>query len=198
MNFRNLDISNLVADMERAPDEGKQPVFVMDSEGPFANDFEALQLKPDSQHHYFSRGAFNCIDALQKMLAYTGPAIVYLATWKINEDAARTLLRLKESRQIRQLVGLIDFRTRSMDPQVYQLITGVFDQLELSQCHAKVTLVHGNERHAALLTSANYTANPRWEFGIISTIESQVDFYQLALTQALEDALNSRATSNPE
>lgn len=191
MNFRNLNISNLVVDMKRPPEEQKAPLLTEQFGDLPYDEFEAVKLEEYSQHHYFSRGSCNCIDALQKMLAYTGPAAVHLATWKINEEAARTLLRLKEDGKITQLVGLIDFRTRSMDPQVFQLVQGVFDQLVLSQCHAKVTVVLGEQREAVLLTSANYTNNPRWEFGLISTHHRQVHFYQQALTQALEDAINS-------
>ncbi|MDP2188567.1 MAG: hypothetical protein Q8J69_07780 [Sphingobacteriaceae bacterium] len=188
MNFQNLDISNLVADMKRPPEEQKAPLLTEQFADLPYDEFEAVQLAEYSQHHYFSKGSFNCIDALQKMLEYTGPASVQIATWKINEDSARTLLRLKEAGKITNLVGLIDFRTRSMDPQVFQLVQGVFDQLVLSQCHAKVTTAEGAERYAVLLTSANYTNNPRWEFGLISTHPLQVLFYQNALSIAIQDA----------
>lgn len=189
-----------VDEMRKPPEEAKQPSFTaeMQHDGGQSEAGESGVLAPNTQHQYFSKGSFNCLDALKKMLAYTGPAKVIIATWKINEEAARALLRMKEEKQITWLVGLIDFRMRSMDPQVFQLVQGVFDALVLSPCHAKVTVVTGAENSAVLLTSANYTNNPRWEFGLISTLAADHQFYQKSLQNALEDGTEHRAAGHAE
>lgn len=143
------------------------------------------ELAANEVCHYMSRGQWNCLEALAHMLAYTGPAKVQLATWKINEDAARKLHLWKADGLITDLAGLIDFRTRSMDQETHQLVQATFDTLVMAQCHAKITVCIGKERKALLLTSANYTNNPRWEFGTISTQGKEVDFYHNALNAAI-------------
>jgi len=125
------------------------------------------QLKKGFCKFFRTDGAWSNIEILEYLLKQTGEANVYLCTWSISEEAIRRFNVWKETGQIKNLYTIIDNGLRNRKPEIYQSAVAMFENLKFTALHAKITIIENDTHKITLLTSANYTRNPRTEVGII-------------------------------
>jgi hypothetical protein len=145
------------------------------------------ELEPGDTYVYFTGGKWSNHHLLQYLLERTGPADVLLTTWTITEEPVRVMGKLLEGGQIRTLTMLTDDRIRSRCAQAWQLMQTLPATIHLSKCHAKVTVLV-NEHHAILVVSSqNFTNNPRIEAGTIIYDRAAALFAQQAILDEVKD-----------
>ncbi|MGI4870431.1 MAG: hypothetical protein ACRYFX_04545 [Janthinobacterium lividum] len=136
------------------------------------------RLEPDKLTHYATGGRWSAHELLQFILEHTGPARVSISTWTITEAPVRALLALREAGLITELDLLFDHRIKTRCPKAVQLVAALGARVHLAKCHAKVTVVENDEWAVTVLTSQNYTRNPRIEAGVIFTDRASADFHR--------------------
>ncbi len=136
------------------------------------------KLKEKTVIEFCTAGELNLHHLLQYFLKLTGPADVYISTWALKEDPCRVLLFLKETGKIKDLFGVFDYRIKSTDGKHFQLIEKAFTRFALTKNHSKVILIIGQNLSISIVSSANFSKNPRIEVGYISVNTSSVEFHK--------------------
>jgi len=135
--------------------------------------------------HYVTKGQWSMHNLLFYVLDITGPADVYFSTWSVSEDAVRQLVDYTNNDKIEHLYGVFDWRVKIRRPKAFELIkSGVVD-LRLTSCHAKVTVIQNENWDVNIVSSANYTNNPRIEAGVLSTDSVSTEFHKKWLLDEL-------------
>lgn len=116
---------------------------------------------------YATGGQWSNHDLLEFVLEKTGPADVYITTWSLTEEPVRAILDYAKRGMIRSLTCLFDYRIKARNPKVFQLIDTVIERKKLTKIHAKVTVIINEEWAVSIMSSANFTKNPRIEAGVI-------------------------------
>jgi hypothetical protein len=119
--------------------------------------------------HFAHKRAWSVHELLMALLEQTGQADVTISTYAISEQAARQLALRKDDGGIRNLAVLLDQRVDVRTAGSLQLVRNISDRLGMTECHAKVTLIEGAERQFAVIGSANYSENKRWECGLVTS-----------------------------
>lgn len=138
--------------------------------------------------HYVSCGDWSMHELLHHILNDIGPAEVLMASWSMSEPAAVKLMAMLEARLIISLRGVLDFRSKNRHPAAFQLSQTLFSDLRLASCHAKVTVVKNDTHLISIVSSANYTNNPRIEAGVISVAHKVGEFHAAWIEALLENA----------
>ena len=155
----------------------KEPsILEASTQGPVANllakSTETLSecwpvLTPGQHIHYATAGLWSSHDLLFHLLAQTGPARIWIATWSMTEEPVRMLVQGMESGLIEELQLLLDVRVQVRNPSVLAFAKMQASQVRTSICHAKVTVLENQAWAIAIVGSANYTNNPRIESGVV-------------------------------
>lgn len=135
-------------------------------------------IEPGHSYHYASAGLWSVHDLLFYLLAGTGPADVWIATWSMTEEPVRMLVQGLESGLIRSMRLLIDGRVTRRNASAYAFVKAHADKTAVTVCHAKVTVIRNENWHISINGSPNYTNNPRIESGIVTESRSVADFHQ--------------------
>lgn len=134
---------------------------------------------------YFSQGAFNHHELLVAALELTGAAHLYISSYAMSETAVRTISKLKEAKLVRWLHCVVDDRIETRTAGSAQLLRSIADSYAMAHCHAKVTVLEGEERSVLILGSANYTENRRIEVGMVTTDKVSCCFHQDWIIQTI-------------
>ncbi len=126
------------------------------------------ELKMNEHIHFFTKNSWTVPDLVLYILSQTGKANVFIASWAMKEFPARRIVKAKQENLIEQLHIKLDHRVKTYDNQVYHFLQKNADTLVLAHCHAKVTVIENKEWGVVITGSANYSANPRAEAGVIS------------------------------
>ena len=143
------------------------------------------KIEPNMHVDFCTAGELSIFQLVQYALTVTGPADLYLSTWTIKEDPARSLIQLKEKGTIKNLYGIFDQRIKTLDAGHFHLIETGMTKFALTKNHAKVVVIEGKELSLCIVSSANFSNNPRIEAGFISTINSTVKFHKQWMKQVL-------------
>ena len=143
------------------------------------------KLIPKRMIEFCTAGELSLHNLLQYLLKITGPADVYISTWAMKEDPARVLLFLKETGKIKQLFGIFDYRVRSTDSKHFQLIEKAFTKFVLTKNHSKVVVITGQTLSISIISSANFSNNPRIEVGYIYINTPSVEFHKQWMDKVL-------------
>ncbi|WP_304234788.1 hypothetical protein [Jiulongibacter sediminis] len=127
---------------------------------------------------FVTHGAWSLHHLVEKVIEKTGPADVQMSTWAITEKPLRVLERLKSTGKILSLSGIIERKISHHNPKAFGFVQQVFDSVELSKCHAKVTLITNADWQVAIVCSANWTVNRRTEVGTILCNPESVEFHK--------------------
>ena len=138
--------------------------------------------------HFVSACEWSCIDMLNIILDQIGPAEITIATWSVSEDSARSLIKSVETGRITKLSTIFDWRIKVRRPEVFELAKFNICNIKLSTCHAKTTVIQNDKYQIVLLGSANYTANPRIETGMICCNKEVADFHKAWMDEELQNA----------
>lgn len=126
-------------------------------------------------------------DMLVALLSITGPAEVMISSYAMSENPTRIISKLKDSGMITKLSMLLDNRVDVRSAGSYQLCQAICDKIKLIKTHAKVTVITNKEWQLAVIGSANYTDNTRYESGVIVINEAAVQMQLLWMNKAFEN-----------
>ena len=135
-------------------------------------------VSPGQSLHYVSMGDWSTHDLLFHFLSQTGPADVYFTTWAISEFAIRQLYAFVSSGLITKLSGIFDYRNGIHKPAELQFLKQITTNIKAAKCHAKVTVIQNESWGISIVTSANYTRNPRIESGVICNDLPTAEFHK--------------------
>jgi hypothetical protein len=152
-----------------------------------------MECSPDSSIHYVTEGSWSMHDLLYYFLARYGSSRVYITSWAISEIAMRQLYNFMKEGLITELYGLFDFRNTSRKPAELAFIHQNATKIKLAKCHAKVTVIENAMMPVTIVTSANYTDNPRYEAGVISFSPEVARFHkEWILKEILDDGTDQQ------
>lgn len=137
---------------------------------------------------WVSDGDWSMHQMLMAILEVTGPADVYMSTYAMNETAARIIAQLKDDKIISHLYCLLDDRIDVRAAGSLQLIKATANKCTLLHTHAKVTAVRNFDWKVAVIGSANYTENKRYEAGVMICDDKITDQQIAWIEKALHDA----------
>lgn len=155
--------------------------------------FTIGELAQDEIVKFWTNGSWSMHELVEYVLQQTGPARVFLATWTITENPARSLLNLKNEGLITELKALLDHRIKTRAPQALQLLQGTADAVVFAKCHAKVTTIINEDWGVSIVASSNYSRNPRLEAGTIFTTRVDAIFDELMMQKEMDDTLERTA-----
>ena len=145
------------------------------------------ELQADRMVHYATGGRWSAHELLQFVLERTGPAQVSISTWTVTENPVRSLLALRSVGLITELQLLFDHRIKTRSPQGFQLVAALDARVGFAKCHAKVTVVENTQWAVTILSSQNYTRNPRIEAGVIFTDRPSANFHRSWMQRQIEN-----------
>ncbi|MDR6196157.1 hypothetical protein [Siphonobacter sp. SORGH_AS_0500] len=135
---------------------------------------------------FYSDGRWSQHDLLTWLLKVTGPACVHIVSWAMTEQPVRQLLNLKNAGQITHLAGVFNPRVEHRNPNAYQLATTTFDSLQFYESHSKLLIIENDTWALAVVSSQNFSNNPRLETGVIMGDRATAIFYRNLLTTKIK------------
>jgi hypothetical protein len=144
-------------------------------------------IQPGRRIYWVSDGNWSMHELLLEILNITGPAIVHISSYAMGETPARILAQLKSTAMIQKLFCVLDSRIDVRTAGSFQLIKAISDKCILIETHAKVTVIQNESWSLAVIGSANYTENKRYESGIITFSKSAVDMQLKWMKKELSD-----------
>jgi hypothetical protein len=133
-------------------------------------------------------GRWSMHQLLNYMLLKTGPAKIWMTTWTITEQPMRALLQMINDGLITELNAILDYRIERRKPEAFQLATNLITRIKLTKCHAKVLVVQNDTWNIAVITTANFSNNPRIEAGAIFTDMASAEFHK----KWIDDVINGK------
>jgi len=154
---------------------------------PDNNDLESLLslMGEDVTIYWVIKGEWTMHQLLIGLLNITGAADIVLATYAMCETSARIIAQLKNGNMITSLSTILDNRVDVRSAGSFQLMTSMSDRLVLDEVHAKVTVIKNESFSIAVIGSANYTENNRYEAGVITTNPGAVDAQLLWMNKVM-------------
>ena len=156
---------------------------------PNNNDLHTLLnlVAPERTLFWVTKGEWTMHQLLIGLLNITGAAHVVIATYAMCETSARMVAQLKNGNMITSLTTILDNRVDVRSAGSFQLMTAMSDRLVLDEVHAKVTVIYNEDFKIAVLGSANYTENNRYEAGVITTNTDVVKAQLMWMNKAVTD-----------
>lgn len=156
---------------------------------PDNNDLHTLLnlVAPERTLFWVTKGEWTMHQLLIGLLNITGAAHVVIATYAMCETSARMVAQLKNGNMITSLTTILDNRVDVRSAGSFQLMTAMSDRLVLDEVHAKVTVIYNEDFKIAVLGSANYTENNRYEAGVITTNTDVVKAQLMWMNKAVTD-----------
>ncbi|MEM6297363.1 MAG: hypothetical protein AAF740_01610 [Bacteroidota bacterium] len=132
-----------------------------------AKHIEQLKKAGDSVY-YETYGAWSNYHLTMELVQRCGKDCrVWIKSYNFTRKSAELFAHLKEQGFIRYLHATLDNRIVNAEHNAYGVIQTIADKVRLSSNHAKLILVEGESLSYQVITSANFTENPRNENGII-------------------------------
>lgn len=144
------------------------------------------QLEQNQVIAFATAGKWSSHELLRHCLQLIGPARVSLTTWAVTEEPLRMIHKLIEQGQITEFNCVFDYRTEKRKPEALQFAQCIVSRVKLTHCHAKILVMQNEQWNIAIVSSANFTNNPRLEAGTIFTIASVADFYKQVIDNELQ------------
>ncbi len=146
-------------------------------------------IAPGANVFWVSEGKWSMHELLLELLNITGAANVFISSYAMSETPARILAQLKESGMIKTLHCVLDNRVDVRSAGSLQIMRSICKSLVLVKTHAKVTVIVNEAWQLAVIGSANYTENERYEAGIITlnpeAVELQLNWMEKAFTDGM-------------
>lgn len=139
--------------------------------------------------NFTTKNRWSVHEMLVYLLQLSGPAKVYISTWSISEEAARTIVELRDKGIITEIYCLFDKKVTIRNPVPLQLCMG-FPHLALTEVHAKVTVIENDRWSLTLTGSANYNKNRRIETGVIFNLAEVAEFNKQWILREVFDKEN--------
>ncbi len=126
---------------------------------------------------FLSEGNLSFHHLLCAILDECGPADVWLSAYAITEEPARRIFRLREAGTIRSLSCLLDAHLARNNAKAYQLLSTTADSFGTAPIHAKCFVVKNDRFAIGVMSSANFSNNPRLELTHTSNTLEVADWY---------------------
>lgn len=146
-------------------------------------------IEPGANIFWVSDGKWSMHELLLGLLNFTGAADVTISSYAMSETPARILTQLKNQSIIKTLHCVLDNRVDTRSAGSHQLMMAMCDRLVLVKTHAKVTVVMNDQWKLAVIGSANYTVNERYESGVITLNPDAVDLQLHWMEKAFNDGM---------
>lgn len=144
-------------------------------------------LEHEDELHYVSDGEWNLHDFFNAMLQRVKPCSLYLSTYAINEFPVRQILLAQEAGELLSVFMVLDSRAKVRVPATYALAKNIANKVVLTGCHAKVMVLISEAQSLTLVTSQNWTNNPRIEVGYVSKKRELAEFHISWMQKVLEN-----------
>jgi hypothetical protein len=143
------------------------------------------ELVPDQAQQFATAGRWSLHQLLEYLLRKIGPCRLWMTTWTITEEPMRVLLSLIREGLILELNAVLDYRIERRKPEAFQLASSIMTNIRLTKCHAKVVVLKNEDWNVTILTSANFSKNPRIEVGTIFTDKGSADFHSAWIDEVI-------------
>ena len=127
--------------------------------------------------HFISDGDWSISDLVMLLLKKYEPADLYFSTYALRETQTRQLVLAQQDGILKSVNMLIDYRAKTRTPEVLQLSSNNFNKIEYIPIHAKVAVIKSDKGTITICGSANWTNNPRIEYGCVSTDNELAEFH---------------------
>lgn len=137
-------------------------------------------MGPGETKHIVSMGEWSADNMLAWALGIVGPSELDFATWSLSVAPAARIIRMADDGHIQELRGVFDLRACIRKPEAMRMLRGRFGRgaIRIFDCHAKVYALTGGAFPMVMVSSANFTNNPRVEVSVISTDPEVVAFHR--------------------
>ncbi|PRY90580.1 hypothetical protein [Mongoliibacter ruber] len=136
------------------------------------------EVEHDMIYQFCTGGQWSMHQMLNYLLIRTGPAKIWLTTWTITELPMRALLGMIKEGLITELNAVLDYRIEKRKPEAFQLASNLITRIKLTKCHAKVLVIQNDNWNIAVVTTSNFSKNPRIEAGVIFTDLASAEFHK--------------------
>lgn len=150
-----------------------------------------LLLRSIEKHkvvHYLSDGDWSMHDLVMILLRKYRPADLYITTYAIRETPMRQLIMAQERKDVLSVNMVMDYRAKTRTPEVFQLASSNVNKLVLTNIHAKVTVIKSPIGNISIAGSANWTSNPRIEYGTVSLDDWLANWHVKWIQKLLDNA----------
>ena len=147
--------------------------------------------------HFVTAGSWALHDLVKYLLTQTGPADLLAFTWSLTIPAAVTLIRQQEAGNLRNMSFIVDAKMSIWSAAALSILTKHCDRIVRTANHAKGFLLSNAEWRVSVISSANFSNNPRIEGGCISTNPVVFDMHREWIEQLLHDGDPFRAETEP-
>jgi hypothetical protein len=191
----NLDVLGILGKQEssrKKPAVGQFDINSVDSLTIRRNEKLAEHFKDlvqDKTYLFSTAGRWSQYELLNYILLQTGPAEVYLSTWKINMDAAVNLYALCKNGLVTELNCILEKRIPVTSPEAVELVRMHADRIKITDNHSKVMVVLNDDWGVSVIGSANMTTNPRIEAGALFTVRSMAEWNKQWMKEVIDGQL---------
>lgn len=144
-------------------------------------------IAPGCCAFWVSDGEWSMHQMLMAILDKTGPAEVYMSTYAMSETPARIIAQLVDEKVITYLYCVLDNRVDVRTAGSLQIIKAMATKYAMVDTHAKVTVIINGQWKIAVVGSANYTENKRYESGVVVCDDAIADQQIKWIKKALAD-----------
>lgn len=128
--------------------------------------------------HYQTQGKWSTHQVLTHILNHTGPAEVYISTYTVSENPARSIVSHVLDGLITSLYCLLDYRIKTYNENAYHLLEKNSRKICLIRNHSKLMVVSNSDWSITWTGSSNLNNNSRIEVGVLSTSPAIADFHR--------------------
>ncbi|WP_277200657.1 hypothetical protein [Victivallis vadensis] len=146
------------------------------------------EIRHGQTTHFITKGSWALHDLLKYVLSQTGPAQVKGFTWSISMPAATMLLKLLESGRIEKMWLITDGLMTKWSAAALAVLNPHCEKIALTGNHSKGFIVSNAEWKISVISSANFSNNPRIEGGSISTNPDVYRMHEEWIDRILENA----------
>ena len=125
-------------------------------------------LYPGTSKYFVSRAHWNLHELVQHFALQLDKPDLYFTTWAMKEQPARALLDMCRRGTLGNVYCLISDRMPGNDREALQLLYPVLKGQKELKLHAKVAVLMDDTKGIVILGSANWSANPRIECGVVT------------------------------
>lgn len=189
----NFSILNEIQeDTDKAPFTAIEAMDTCYSEGNCREIVSCLNSSTDV--HFVSNGNFSLHDIVNECVARLGKVhTMTLSTFSFTELPARMIGNWMEEGKVNKLYALLDVRSKANYPGVFQQLGQLAEALAIVPVHAKVTILESEHETITIIGSANWTTNPRYEVGQITTNKQTAAFHKAWIFKAINDKMKTNA-----
>lgn len=127
---------------------------------------------------FTTKRAFTMVHLIEYCLKnYCPRAVFYGATWGLSQKAAECLVKFKDLGLLTEINFLFDHRIQTMKPQQLEYVKYNAKSCGFTKSHAKIAALYNEEIGVSIVSSMNYTDNPRFEAGTLIVSKQSAMFF---------------------